>query len=110
MKMNESGDSAVLTFPEGKLTDIGRRDFSDTLLALIRAGKHRRIVVDLGATRWLSSVDLGVFAFAARECREREVSLSLARVRPAVRGVFEKTGLEQFFPMFDTVEAAREPR
>jgi anti-sigma B factor antagonist len=107
MQPGPVGDAAVIVFPEGTLSDVGRRDFSDMLIELVRHGEYKRIVVDFSKTKWLSSIDLGVFAFALKECKERRVALNLAAANRRVRRVFETTHLDGLFGMFETVEEAK---
>ncbi|MBU1698541.1 MAG: STAS domain-containing protein [Candidatus Eisenbacteria bacterium] len=105
-KIKRAGDAVILPFPSGRPNEAGRRGFSDVLMALAREGKCKRIVIDLVETTWFSSIDLGVLAFALRECNQRNIALMLARVNKQALRVFEVTRMNAVFSMYDTVEEA----
>lgn len=106
MQTDVRGDTVVIVFPEGTLQDDGRKDFKDTLMSLARTGTYRKIVVDLGKTTWFSSIDLGILAFALKECNQRNISLALAGAGKRVHSVFETTKMDRVFAMYDSVDAA----
>jgi anti-anti-sigma factor len=99
-------DCAVIPFPEGKPQEASRKRFTDTLLELARDGAYRVIVVDLDRTTWFSSVDLGVLAFALKECQRRRVDLRIAGANQRVRGIFDITKMSSIFTFYENVEAA----
>ena len=68
-------------------------------------GETSAIVIDLDETTFVDSSILGVLVGGLRRARERDVPFGLvlgAQAHPAIRRIFELTGLHEVFPIFAT--------
>lgn len=73
--------------------------------ANIREG-HHRLVVDLSGVTFMDSTGLGVLVGRLKLTRVRQGTIVLAGVRDRVAKVFNLTGLDKVFAIYDNVEAA----
>lgn len=69
-------------------------------------GGHARVIVDLRRTTFLDSTGLGVLVSVLKRCREEGGDLALVITEPKLVKLFEITGLEQTFPIADSIDAA----
>jgi anti-sigma B factor antagonist len=66
-------------------------------------GESSAIIIDLDETTFVDSSILGVLVGGLRRAREREVPFGLVLgdgAHPAIRRIFELTGLHDVFPIF----------
>ena len=105
--IRREADAAVVT-PRGEVTVFTSPALRQRLREVIEGGA-RRIVMDLSAVEYVDSSGVATFVDALREARQKQGRLTLAGVKPRVRGVFEIARLDTLFPMVDTVEEALEP-
>ena len=70
---------------------------------------HGRVVVDLSTVGFLDSSGLGALVWGLKKARARGGWVRLVIGQPRVRRVFELTGLDRSFAVYDTVDAARAP-
>lgn len=87
----------------------------DQLTELVEAGQS--VVVELGLVSFMDSTVLGALLGGLRRARERDQDFALviaADTEPAVRRVFELTGLFRAFPVYasreEALQAARDAR
>jgi len=66
-----------------------------------------KIIVDLTDVAYLDSTALGVLIGGLKRLRERDGSLSLICPNPRIRRIFEITGLDKIFDMYQTQDEAR---
>ncbi|MRS12136.1 MAG: anti-sigma factor antagonist [Actinobacteria bacterium] len=66
------------------------------------------IVVDLESLAFIDSSGLGVLVSALRRVKERGGTLRLVCTKDGILKIFRITGLDKVFPLFTTVEEARE--
>ena len=76
------------------------RDIGDQLVDLIESG-HDRIVIDLGAIRYMSSYMLGQLIRIQRKIDQTQGALRLRKLDPRVHDLFKICRLEQLFTIFD---------
>lgn len=69
-----------------------------------------RLVVDFADVAFCDASGLGALVGAHNDLRARGGELALARVRPAQRRLFQVTGLDRLFGLYDTVAEAVGPR
>lgn len=78
-------------------------------IELLQAGVLH-VVVDLTAVDYLDSTALGVLIGGLKRLRERGGTLDLICPNPRIRRIFEITGLDRIFDIYDTDEQAiRQP-
>lgn len=68
------------------------------------------MIIDLDQTTFVDSSILGVLVGGLRRARERDVPFGLVlgdQAHPAIRRIFELTGLHDVFPIFPTLAQAR---
>lgn len=69
---------------------------------------HRKIVLDLGNTSYMSSAGLRVLLFAYRCAKAADASVALARPPADICEIMAATGFLELFTVFDAVEAGVE--
>ena len=80
-------------------------ELKQELVRLIDTGV-RALVVDLSTTTFLDSTTLGVLISGVKRLRPVRGRLELVVVDPAIRKVFEITGLDRVFALHETRAAA----
>jgi anti-sigma B factor antagonist len=68
-------------------------------------GETSAVIIDLDQTTFVDSSILGVLVGGLRRARERDVPFGLVLsddAHPAIRRIFELTGLHDVFPIFPT--------
>jgi len=64
------------------------------------------LVLDFTAVTFVSSIGLRVLLMAAKRCRKQNARLALHSVSEPIVDLFRVSGLNAFFPMYPTREAA----
>jgi anti-sigma B factor antagonist len=88
------------------LAMFGEHDLStapDLRARLHELGESSAIIIDLDETTFVDSSILGVLVGGLRRARERDVAFGLVlgeKAHPAIRRIFELTGLHEVFPIF----------
>ncbi|MBM9498943.1 STAS domain-containing protein [Leptospira sp. 201903071] len=72
----------------------------------IKTGDSRVLILDLSSVEFISSAGLRIIVAALRECKERDVELRLAGIKPAVKKVFDIIDMNSMFSIFETLESA----
>lgn len=91
--------------PQGRLDAAGVRPLEIELLAHLEAGRIR-LIVDLSAVRYISSVGLRMFLTATREAHRRGGTLKLCGLAPRVMEVFKMAGFDRVLQVLSTLEEA----
>jgi anti-sigma B factor antagonist len=91
---------AIVT-PAGELDIATAPQLREFLLALLPA--HPALVIDLDQLSFCGATGLGVLAGAANRARASGTSLHLVCSRPAIRRLFELTGLARRLPLARTL-------
>ena len=100
----EAADAAGGGFPV--LAMSGEHDLStapELRARLHDLGEDSAVIVDLDATTFVDSSILGVLVGGLRRARERDVPFGLvlgSDAHPAIRRIFELTGLYDVFPIY----------
>ena len=76
------------------------------MISLLEEG-HNEMVVDLSKVEYLDSTALGVLIGGLKRVREREGNLSLICPSPRIRRVFEITGLDKIFDIYNSEDEAK---
>jgi anti-sigma B factor antagonist len=81
--------------------------FREVMVELIEDG-HHNLVVSMAKVEYIDSSGLGALVGGLKRATERQGKILIAASQPQVRKVFEITGLEKVFPLFDTEQDALE--
>ncbi len=98
-------EEAVVVSVRGRMDALCAPDFDRTLEDYLEQGANR-FVIDFGALEYISSAGLQCILAAARQLEDGKGEIRLADLRGPVREVFEISGFDTLFPIYDTVEAA----
>ena len=79
---------------------------SEELYALVERQGYRRLVVDLGAIKILSSQTLGTLLNLRQKLEAVEGKMVISGVDPRLYRVFKITNLQSVFEFYDDVESA----
>ena len=66
------------------------------------------ILIDLEHVGFIDSSGLGVLVGGLRRAKERSGAIRLVCTRESILKIFRITGLDKVFPIFDTLEEARD--
>ena len=91
---------------EGEVDVYTAPQLKQQMIALLEGGA-RQVVVDLTQVEYLDSTALGVLIGGLKRLREIDGNLALVCPSPRIRRVFEITGLDKIFDMFNAVEEAQ---
>jgi anti-sigma B factor antagonist len=75
--------------------------------ALVRASTAVMLILDLTAVPYIDSAGIGALVGAYVTHQKDKRRLTLVGVTDRVRNTMQVTHVEQFFPFYDTVEAAQ---
>lgn len=91
---------------EGEVDVYTAPQLKQQMIGLLEAGT-KRIVVDLTNVEYFDSTALGVLIGGLKRMRERDGNLSLICPNARIRRVFEITGLDKIFDIYNSAEDAR---
>jgi anti-sigma B factor antagonist len=89
----------------GEVDVANAPEFRQSALHLL-AGGAKRLVVDLTGITYMDSSGLGALVGLLKRLKESGGKLAIAGPQPQVKRLFEITGLNQVFPLFDDVGSA----
>ena len=89
----------------GRMDTINSRNIESKLDAMIEEFKPK-VVIDLSAVDYVSSVGLRVLLSALKKQMKNQGILRIASLQPFVREVFEVTQFDKIFPIYPTREEA----
>jgi anti-anti-sigma factor len=101
----KSRDGVYILEISGRMDSISSKEIEDRLNGVIEQNKDK-IIIDLSAVDYISSVGLRVLLFALKKQREKEGSIKLASLQPFVRDVFKTTGFDRLFSISRDQEEA----
>ena len=104
LDVTEQNGVAVLAV-KGEVDVYTAPRLREKLVELVTQGKHR-IVVDLEGVEFLDSTGLGVLVGGLKRVRSHNGDLSLVCNQHRILKVFEITGLNRAFSIYDSVDAA----
>jgi anti-anti-sigma factor len=103
-----AGDAVVLRVA-GRLDAITSPEFEKTYQQCINS-ESRRMVVDFEGVEYVSSAGLRAILLAAKMVHAGGGVLGLSGLRGTVKDTLEMAGFCALFPVYDSMEAALEPR
>lgn len=92
----KSKDDVYIIEIFGRMDSISSKDIEAKLNDVIEHNK-KKILIDLAAVDYISSVGLRVLLAAFKKQKEREGSIKLASLQPFVRDIFKMTGFDRIF-------------
>jgi anti-sigma B factor antagonist len=92
---------------EGEVDVYTAPQLKQQMISLLESGA-KELVVDLTKVDYLDSTALGVLIGGLKRMRERDGNMVLVCPSPRIRRVFEITGLDKIFEIFNTPEDATE--
>lgn len=101
------GDEAPIVELEGEVDVYTAPQLKQQMISLLESGA-RDMVVDLTKVEYLDSTALGVLIGGLKRMRERDGNLSLICPSARIRRVFEITGLDKIFNIYNSESEAEE--
>jgi anti-sigma B factor antagonist len=89
----------------GRIDAATSKDVEAALNSLIDQNKTK-IIVDLAAVEYISSVGLRVLLASLKKLRQKDGSLMLASLQPFVRDVFQVAGFNKLFSIYPSADDA----
>lgn len=109
--VRRNGDVAIIDLT-GEVDAYTSARFREVMMDIIEDGGEK-LVVSMAKVEYIDSSGLGALVGGLKRTSERNGRIILVCDRIQVRKVFEITGLEKVFPIYDTeqeaLEAARIP-
>lgn len=91
---------------EGEVDVYTAPQLKQQMIGLLEAGS-RQVIIDLTKVEYFDSTALGVLIGGLKRMRERDGNLSLICPNPRIRRVFEITGLDKIFDIYNSVDEAK---
>ena len=104
MRVKTIEDSYVIEI-SGRMDTINSRSLEPKLDAMLEENKPK-IVIDLSAVDYISSVGLRVLLSALKKQMKNQGILRIASLQPFVREVFTVTQFDKIFPIYSSQEEA----
>ncbi len=101
-----SADSVVVR-PQGRLDAVRAPALEQQLREYLAQGKIH-LIVDLGATSYISSNGLRVLLVALKAAEHRRGSLRLCCLSPRLEEIFEMVGFDQVFQIYQDRTSAEQ--
>lgn len=92
---------------EGEVDVYTAPQLKQQMISLLESGANE-LVVDLTKVDYLDSTALGVLIGGLKRMRERDGNMVLVCPSPRIRRVFEITGLDKIFEIYNNQEEATE--
>jgi serine/threonine-protein kinase RsbW len=99
------GEIKIVSLRESRLTEDNAAPVKQALSAAM--GEGRKLVLDLSALEFSSSVGISVIMAGYKQAMQRQAAVVIAGVQPAMDNIFRITGLTRFFKTAETVEEAK---
>ena len=106
MDIDERTENGVTIFTlKGRVDTRGAVDLDLALQEAVMAEKYK-MVLDMSGVRYISSAGLRTLADILTKNREHDGDLKLAALPSKIMRVLQIIGFDNFFGIYDTVEAA----
>jgi anti-anti-sigma factor len=89
----------------GRVDNLSSKDLEAKLDDVIKKNNNK-IIIDLAAVEYISSVGLRVLLVALKKQKERDGSIQLVSLQPFVRDIFKITGFDRIFSISSSQEDA----
>ena len=101
----KSKDDVYIIEILGRMDSISSKEIEAKLDDAIE-NNNKKILIDLGAVDYISSVGLRVLLAALKKQKEIDGSIKLASLQPFVRDIFKMTGFDRIFSISSNQEEA----
>lgn len=91
---------------EGEVDVYTAPQLKQQMITLLEAGT-KQMLIDLTQVEYFDSTALGVLIGGLKRMRERDGNLALVCPSPRIRRVFEITGLDKIFDIYNTMDDAK---
>lgn len=98
------GDIYIIEI-SGRMDTISSEEVEAKLDSLIE-NNEAKVIIDLAAVDYISSVGLRVLLAALKRQKERQGSIKLVSLQPFVKDIFKMTGFDKIFSIYSTQEEA----
>ena len=98
-------DGASIIDLQGEVDVYTAPELKQQIIDLLDSGSQR-VIVNLQSVDYLDSTALGVLIGGLKRLRERNGSLDLICPNPRIKRIFEITGLDKIFDIFNTEDEA----
>jgi anti-anti-sigma factor len=106
MKLNTKDEKGVLIAAiEGRLDAVSAPEFTERMSQLIDAGSDK-IIVNFAELNYISSAGLRSILATAKKLKAKDGTILLTTLQGTVKEVFEISGFESIFQIFNSVEDA----
>jgi anti-sigma B factor antagonist len=105
IKTEQLSDTAYVISLAGEVDLYTAPEFKQQLLEVITQGA-RQVVVDFTNTTFIDSTTLGVLVGGIKRLRTNDGELALVCSDRNITKIFEITGLDRVFPIFETRDEA----
>jgi anti-sigma B factor antagonist len=106
MNITETVQNNIRIFRlQGRVDNQGSLDMELSLQEAFEAGDYR-MILDLSQVTYINSNGLRILAAILTQTQDNGGDVLLASVSPKVKRVFQLIGFDNFFRLFDTVDAA----
>ncbi len=96
LSIEHSLDETFVTINQSKLLDDECiNEIQDTLLDIVDAGKHEKLLLNFSEVEFLSSSFLGTLVKVHKKIREKNGELTLINIAPQILKVFRITQLDK---------------
>lgn len=107
LQIKDLEDVSQVSFAPGTVLDLSSiQEAGRELCELLDQQGRKKIVIDLGEVRFMSSQALGLLLTLKRKADRLAARIIFANARPEISKLFRITKLEQLFPLVDTIEDA----
>lgn len=89
----------------GRIDNLTAADVESSIGSALDATPSA-LVLDFAEVTFVSSMGLRILLMAAKRCRKQKIQLALHSVSPQIVELFGLSGLNTFFPLYPTREAA----
>jgi anti-sigma B factor antagonist len=90
---------------DGEIDALNAPELKQMLLSLLESGE-KEVLLDLTNIDYLDSGALGVLIGGLKRMREKDANMSVVCPTPRIRRIFEFTGLDKIFSIFNSQEEA----
>jgi len=91
---------------EGEVDVYTAPQLKQQMIGLLESGA-KQVIIDLTKVEYFDSTALGVLIGGLKRMRERDGNLSLICPNPRIKRVFEITGLDKIFDIYNSVDEAK---
>ncbi len=106
MNITEREQQGITVFVlEGRVDSEGAVDLDLALQTALTEGKYK-LVLDMAQVRYINSAGLRTLADVLTQAKANNGNVCLVDLNPKVRRVLQIIGFDNFFSIFDSVDAA----